>query len=317
MKQTVKPGDTPDTWNAEALFVKAQRYVENMLSVDSDQWEYALWSSLSLEFLARAALANVSPTLLADNKDGWSSLYHALGFKPTEPKFTPKSIAVTDVFRRLSAILPDFIKEHSDFGILHTGRRNSELHSGEAAFDGVNASVWEPGFYQACEVLLKSMDMSLADFIGKAQAKVAVKLMAAAADDSAKAVLGDLDAHKKVWAAKSNEERATLGQSAAVWATRHAGHRVVCPACASQALVAGEPVTSPVQKLDDGEITETQEYLPNRFECIACGLKIGGLSRLAVVGLGDRYKKTQVYDAAEYYAPQDDYAGYEEDNNER
>jgi hypothetical protein len=35
-----------------------------------------------------------------------------------------------------------------------------------------------------------------------------------------------------------------------------------------------------------------------------------------VVGLGDRYKKTQVYDAAEYYAPQDQDAGYEEDNNE-
>jgi hypothetical protein len=45
-------------------------------------------------------------------------------------------------------------------------------------------------------------------------------------------------------------------------------------------------------------------------------LKISGLSRLTVVGLGDRYKKTQVYDAAEYYAPQDDYFGYDEDNNE-
>ena len=50
---------------------------------------------------------------------------------------------------------------------------------------------------------------------------------------------------------------------------------------------------------------------------IACGLKIAGLSRLAVVGLSDRYKKTQVYDAAEYYAPDDNYAGYEDDNNER
>jgi hypothetical protein len=36
-----------------------------------------------------------------------------------------------------------------------------------------------------------------------------------------------------------------------------------------------------------------------------------------VVGLSDRYKKTQVYDAAEYYAPEDDYSGYEDDNNER
>jgi hypothetical protein len=40
-------------------------------------------------------------------------------------------------------------------------------------------------------------------------------------------------------------------------------------------------------------------------------LKILGLSRLGAVNLGDRYTKTQTYDAAEYYAPQDDYAGYE------
>jgi len=172
LKQTITAGGTPDTWNPDALFVKAQRYIENMLGVGSDQWEYALWSSLSLEFLARAALANVSPALLADNKDSWSSLYHALGFKPTEPKFTPKSIPISDVFRRLTAILPEFSKEHADFGILHTGRRNSELHSGEAAFEGVKASKWQPDFYQVSEALLRSMGMSLSDFIGEAEAQV-------------------------------------------------------------------------------------------------------------------------------------------------
>jgi hypothetical protein len=316
LKQTVIAEGTPDTWNPESLFVKAQRYIENMLAVDSNQWEYALWSSLSLEFVARAALANVSPALLADNKEGWSSLYHALGFKPPELKFTPKSISISDVFRRLLAILPDFNKEHSDFGILHTGRRNSELHSGEAAFEGINASTWQPEFYRAINILLRSMGMSLADFIGEDEANVAAKMIAAAADDNAKAVLGDIEAHKLIWAAKSDDDRAALSQSASVWATRQNGHRVACPACVSQALVTGEPVSAPAQKLDEGQIMETQEHLPNRFECIACGLKIGGLSRLTVAGLGERYKKTHFYDASEYYAPHDDYAGYEDDNNE-
>ena len=81
-------------------------------------------------------------------------------------------------------------------------------------------------------------------------------------------------------------------------------------------MIIGEPVTAPIRRLNEDEITETQEYLPNQFECIACKLKIAGLSRLAVVNLSDRYKKTQVYDAAEYYAPDDKYAGYEDDNNE-
>ncbi len=287
-----------------------------MSELDSDEWEYALWSGFSLEFLARAALANVSPALLAETDKNWASLYHALGFNPTEERFSPKSIAISEVFKRLMAILPNFTKEHEAFGILHTGRRNSELHTGEPAFDGIKGSVWQPRFYQTCEILLSSVGMTLDDFFGKDEANVAMQLISAAADDSAKAVKGEVDAHRKVWEAKSEKERTTLLAQASLRATRQAGHRVDCPACASPALIFGEPVSAPVQSLRDGEITEKQEYLPNLFECIACSLKISGLSRLTVVGLGDRYKKTQIYDAAEYYAPQDDYFGYDEDNNE-
>lgn len=315
MKKPVKPAATPPSWNPEALYLKAERYVQHMSALDSDDWEYALWSSMSLEFLARAALASVSPALLAETDKSWASLYHSLGFTPTEEKFAPKSIAISEVFRRLNAILPAFTKEHESFGILHTGRRNAELHSGETPFEGIKGSVWQPRFYETCEILLASMGMALKDFVGQDEAEVAAKLIAAAADNSAKAVRGEVEAHKKVWLAKDQGERNILVRQAAVWATRQSGHRVICPACASQALLAGEPVSAPIQRLKDGAITETQEYLPNKFECVACRLKIAGLSRLAVVDLGDRYKKTQVYDPAEYYAPDDEHAGYEDDNN--
>lgn len=287
-----------------------------MSSLDSDDWEYALWSGFALEFLARAALANVNPALLAETDKNWASLYQALGFTPTDEKFAPKSIAVSEVFKRLTAILPDFTKEQESFGIQHTGRRNTELHTGELAFDGVKASTWQPRFYRTCKILLSSVGMTLRDFVGEDEARVATQLIEAAADESAKAVRVEVDAHNKVWLAKGEEERSTLGAQASVWAARQAGHRVDCPACGSQALTGGEPVSGPLQRLNEGEITETQEFLPNRFECIACGLKISGLSRLAAAGLGDRFKRTQVYDAAEYYAAHDDYAGYEDDNNE-
>ncbi|MDF2863903.1 MAG: hypothetical protein K0S02_4175 [Achromobacter mucicolens] len=316
MKKTVTTNATPTTWDPEALYLKAQRYVQHMSVLDSDDWEYALWSGFSLEYLARAALANVSPALLAETDKNWFSLYHALGFTPTEEKFAPRSIAVSEVFKRLTAILPHFNKEHEGFGILHTGRRNAELHTGEPAFDGIKASAWQPRFYQTCEVLLSSIGETLDGFVGRDEAKVARDLIDAAADESAKAVKGEVEAHKRVWLAKGEQERSKLRAQASVWASRQAGHRVTCPSCASQALVAGAAVSAPVQRLNDGQITETQEHLPNQFECIACRLRILGLSRLTVVGLGDRYKKTQVYDAAEYYAPDDDYAGYEDDNNE-
>lgn len=317
MKKTIVPGSTPIAWDAEALYIKAQRYAQRMVEVDSDEWEYALWSGFSLEFLARSALSNVSPALLADCDKSWASLYHALGFTPIDGHFLPKSITVSEAFKRLTAILPEFTKEQEAFAIAHTAKRNAELHSGEAAFEGVNASSWQPSFYRVSEILLDSVGATLVEFFGADDAKIAAQLIAAASDSSAKAVKGEVEAYRKVWDGKDKTDRKKLQTQSNVWATRHTGHRVDCPACSSQALVVGEPVAAPTQTLKNGAIIEKQEYLPSRFECIACGLKIAGLSRLTVIGLGNRYKKTQVYDASEFYAQQDEYDGYEEDNNER
>ncbi|TPI07950.1 hypothetical protein FJW06_29425 [Mesorhizobium sp. B4-1-3] len=321
MKRTIKLGDTPEAWQAEALLAKAQRYAEKMLGQDSDDWDYALWSSLLLELLARAALSNVSPALLAetDNRT-WNSLYHSLGFQPKEQRYVPRSIAIAEVMRRLGSILPDLNQELEDFGVLHTGRRNAELHSGEAAFEGLPGSSWQPKFFSVCKVLLESMGHTLGDLFGEEQAKAAEKMVAAAADDSAKAVRGDIEAHKKVWQAKEDADREKLAAQATLWATRRAGHAVACPACQSNALVIGEPVSPPNKKLEGETIVSTQEFLPSQFECIACGLKITGLSRLNAAGVGDKYKQTITYSASDYYgvAPEEEDDGryFEDDNNE-
>jgi hypothetical protein len=269
LKKTITPAATPAAWDPDALYAKAARYIQQAVGLDSDSWDYALWSSLSLEFLARAALANVSPALLSENDKSWSSLYSSLGFTPIEEKFSPKSIAISEVLKRLTVILPDFAKEHESFGIQHTGRRNAELHSGEAAFEGIKGSSWQPRFYQTCAVILASMDMTLEEFVGSEEAAVASEMIAAAADESAKAVKGDIEAHKKVWLGKTEGDRSTLTAQSLVWAQRQTGHRVECPACGSQALVTGTPVAAPVRKLEDDQITEKQEYLPNQFECPA------------------------------------------------
>lgn len=316
MKKTIKAIETPAAFDPAALYSKAQLYIQQMGNFTNQDSLHALWSSLALELLARAALANVSPALLAETEKQWATLYFALGFSPTEPKFTPKSIAVSEVFKRLTAILPDFAQEHEIFGIQHTGRRNAELHSGELAFEGIKSSAWQPKYYAVSELLLKSMGKELTDLFGEDEAKAAQQLIAAAADETAKAVKGDLAAHQKVWNGKSSEERSILSKKAEVWATKQDGHRVSCPACKSEALVFGEPVSPPVKKIEDDEIIETQVYLPNKFECIACELKISGLSRLNNAELGDTYKKTSQYYIADLYAPDDEYYDYEPDNNE-
>ena len=152
------------------------------------------------------------------------------------------------------------------------------------------------------------MNESLQLLFGDNEAKVAEKLIAASKDESAKTVMKSIAAHKTVWESKDAKEHAKLTSQASTWATRQTGHRVVCPACANDALVTGAPISAPLRKLDGDLIVETQEYLPAKFECVACQLKISGLSQLSACSLGSTFKATLTYDAADYYAPQDQYA---------
>jgi hypothetical protein len=61
--------------------------------------------------------------------------------------------------------------------------------------------------------------------LGEEESNVAKSLIAAAADESAKAVMGDIEAHKAIWRGRPEPERDTLIARAALWASRQTGHR--------------------------------------------------------------------------------------------
>jgi len=301
-------------WDKDLLVAKAQIYAEEMLSYPRDNWRFGLMSTFVLEFVSRAALANVSPALLADPKE-WEHLYFALGHQPKKAKFKPRSIDINAVLDRMQAIVPEFTEELRGFALEHINRRNEELHSGGTPFAGLKSG-WQARFYEILTVLLKSLGEELSLLLPAEESKAAAMMIASFKDESAKSVKRDIEAHKTVWEKIDAEEQSKLTKQASAWATRQAGHRVTCPACDTEALVVGEPISEPKRRLENALIVETQDYLPSKFECIACRLKIAGLSRLSACGLGEPYTKTSTYDAAEFYATEDDYSGYEDDNNE-
>jgi len=312
---STNPIQTSHGWSKDALLTKVQRYAEQMYSYPQDDWRFAFWSTLVLELLARAALAHVNPVLLADSKD-WNNLYHALGFQPKESKFVPRSIDISTVLIRLGKINPSFTNELVQFGKLHMSRRNEELHSGDNPFDVFRNSSWLPTYYQTCKVLLQSMDHDLEIIICSDNANDAETMISAAQDQTAKSVKKLVAAHETIWENKNPKEKQELSSQATTWATRYEGHRVKCPSCKSDALISGEPIAAPLKDIKNDQITETQQYRPSKFECVACGLKISGLSHLIACGLGDTYKATFTYDAAEYYQLSDEYADFEPDYNE-
>ena len=310
--------DEQHIWSSDGLLNKAQSYAEIMLSFPHADWQFAVWSTLTPELLSRAALSRFSPTLVADSKQSWDNLLFALNIPPKTKNFIPRSVDISEALRRLQELLQDFTPELESFCRKHMSLRNEELHSGATPFMGVKLTSWLPTYYRAFDVLLRSMDDSLERFLGSAEAKVARDMIAAARDQSAKSIRKTINAHREVWNNKSDVDKELLGQQSSTWATRQDGHRVTCPACNCNAILDGSAIVPPRRTIGEDEITEKQEFLPSRFECVACGLKVSGLPQLSAAGLGDTYNATFTYDANEYYASQlyDAYGGYGDDFNE-
>ncbi len=305
----------PHIWSREALVAKAQRYADEMLKQERGDWLFGFWASLCLEMLLRAVVADTSPVLLADNKD-WNNVYFGLGQQPSAAKFTPRSIQTNEVISRLESIAPSFTKEMQNFTTGFVVRRNGELHSGELAFDGLRTSDWLGTFYMTCQVLLEVLGERLDLIFGQEEERLAANLIDALKDDAAKAVMGTIVAHRKVWEEKTEEERETLKQQAELFARRQAGHVVTCPACGTAALLRGDPSHPPVVSLEDDTIVERQQMLPASFECGACGLRISGYSKLHAANLGDSFAETTRYDATDYFGVGDKAIEWDPDFNE-
>jgi hypothetical protein len=293
---TTKVDEHP--WSEEALFSKAVLYVEEMQKHPAENWQYGLWATLSLEMLARAALSHVSPTLLASLKD-WRNVHHALGYPATSVGFVPSSVLTSEVLKILNEIMPSFTKELFEACVKAVARRNAELHSGEDAFAGIGTSEWLPYYYTSCKVLLESMGMTLEDLFD--DPKSAEDLIVSLKDTAAKAVLGEIHSHSKLWEAKSKEEKETLVGKATLWATRTAGHRTKCPACGSPALLHGSRHGDVSTEIGEDVVVQKQTMLPSSFECVACNLKISGISKLSASGLGNAFTATSTFSAAEFF----------------
>jgi len=300
-------------WSKEALLAKAQLYAQEMRRYSHNDWQFGRESTFVLEFVARAALSNVSPVLIA--KEEWNNLYYGLGHTPKSTTFAPKSKITSDVLNHAAEIITGFTDDLRRFSIEHMNRRNEELHTGATPFYGLTTD-WQAHFYEALTVLLSSMGLKLEYLVGSAETKHATELIAASKVKSEKDVRDAVIAHTRMWDSKSDAEKRTLSYQASIRASRAVGHRVVCPACRSDALVMGSPISDPIRILDGDIIVTTQERQPTKFECTACGLKMLGISQLNVFALGATYKSTVSFDAAELYSPEDEHSVFEDYNNE-
>jgi hypothetical protein len=290
------------TWERDPLWAKARLYFERAFGESRDDPRFGLWCSLALELLARAALASVSPTLLAEPDAEHRFLLHALN-RGSE-KVPKKSLGAAKVFSLCHTLFEQFSERDMQVAIALANRRNDELHSGNSAFDEYPSKYWLTAFYRACHSLAKAMGESLESLFGKDEADVAEKILRDTESEVRKHVEDNVSSHRKAFEARPAAEQkaaaeAAEGEGAKLAYERH--HRVKCPACSSVATVQGEEYGQAHVTNEGDKIIVRQPVSPRSLTCPACGLKLQGYAELDAMQLGGQYTRTSIESPEDYY----------------
>jgi hypothetical protein len=291
-------------WTHEAMYCKAKLYAQRANNEPIDSALFGFWTSLALELLCRAALARIHPVLLADptNED---NIQYAFGIIPKRP---PKSVHAKTVFARCSVFIPEFTDKMSGHCLILADRRNTELHSGAASFEGLDNSAWLPATYEVMDVVLGHIGTDFHDFLGPEHAPSAVAMLKDRRDTIKREVKEKISESRKVFAALDPEwitQRATTVRSMAdAWVQANQLRRTsTCPACGSIGLMTGENMGRTPVRIDEatGTITREVRALPNVFVCPHCKLSLKGFQELHEAGMGAIYTVSEEEDPIAFF----------------
>ncbi len=289
------------SWEREALWSKAVLFMQRATAQDKDSPDFGLWASLGLELLARATVAQTSPTLLAEPDKDQRNLLHALGVNSSN---APKSISTIQVLSHCRTLVPAFTEDEFKVASSLLNRRNEELHTGTAAFAMFPLQAWIGGFFRCCKILAEHQGESLTSLFGEEEATIGEEILGKAEASVINQVKSSIAAHTRVFESKKPEIRRKLTEDAQAEGDKlsHRGHhRVTCPSCKSTATVQGTTYGGERLEHREGVIIVRQSVSPTKFSCPACGLTLSGYLNLVAAGVGDHFTNRSEYSPPDYY----------------
>lgn len=246
----------------------------------SNPLAFYLNSGISIEHLAKARLALIHPTLIADPKHFASILLLAQAPPDELPPPVFKTITVTEALSRCQSITPALGTLQP--GLVRViGHRNGGAHAGLVERGRVGEDL--TAVTQAIDVFLHELQLDRGSFYGVFLATVeknlsdanevreveAAAMIAAAEREFARRFPHSLPGY--------NVEEA-LTENDLCYPSEN--QRYECPACRSRAVIHGtsDPRWSPVVD-NDGSLVGTDltvYFYPERLECRLCGLSLWG-----------------------------------------
>ena len=291
-------------WAAESLYGKAKTFARRAHDSPIGSAAFGFWMSLSLELLSRAALAKVHPVLLADPQSE-DNIHYAFGIIPKKP---PRSIPSKAVFARCSVHVSGFTDNMSGHCLVLADRRNSELHTGAASFEGIDNSTWLPATYEVIEILLKHLGRDFSDLLGEEHEGQATQILKDRIETRKKEVFDRIAAAKKQFSSLTAEwvqqRKDKVTKINAGWVKESSLRKVaICPACGLDAIMIGESVGRTPVRINEatGTIQREVRVLPTLFACPYCSLRLSGYQELSEAGLGALFTAEEEEDPIEFF----------------
>ncbi len=289
-------------WDKNSLLSKSKIFFEKAFQEDKEQIFFGLNCAMGLEVLSRAAIAKISPALLAEPDKDHQHLLHALNLGSA--KIQKKSISTAQVLVLCKTLIPEFTEENHKTAVALINRRNEEVHTGKAAFIEYKTHQWIEGFYRCCKILAEFLGESLETIFDEEEAKAAILIITETETKVIEKTKSLIAAHLKVFEAKGEDEINLLKaeaekQGEILSHSKH--HKVKCPACSCVATVQGDVYGKDHVEHNGDEIILRQNVLPTKFSCIACSLKLNGYGQLTTAGVGDHFTHRSHYTPEEFY----------------
>ncbi|CAN5536321.1 hypothetical protein BH10ACT7_BH10ACT7_05540 [soil metagenome] len=271
-------------WDFDSIYGKCLVYFGRAQDhTHSDDDEFLIWNLLGLEFLLRAPLAKVHPSLLAAPEG--TSVLSALGYS-TESE--PKSIPTHTVIARLSTIVPAFTKARQGDATVLVNLRNVELHTGEAIARNTSNQFWLPKLVRVADVVADHLDIQIADLFGDEVVALGRSLVDAQDQQLAHEVGVLIEAaagfHGRLTLDEQTERRSLAQANLLPWDTK-----VDCPACHSEVKIELETLRRTSERIEDGEFVHDVVKVATRLACPVCGLVLDSTAEVGAAGMSQQY----------------------------
>ena len=273
----------------DMLFKKSSDYIKRALESKKADDISMCWllSSIALELLGKAALADRHPFLVANPRgaEGYEAIFVAAG---TGIEADVRTITAKMAYKKLEEIVPSFDQEIMNFCNDVAVRRNAELHSGESPFENMCSDDWKERYWEACGTILEHIGSSSERWLAAdeisispiffeemdifATSRVAIKVDEARVNyESRKGVDQEPLSDGRNFGLQSASRRFKEKYDE-IW-------DCTCPSCVSKGLVAGnqtddleaEETRYSVQGLDE---LVRRNFIAEEFICPSCGLEL-------------------------------------------